>query len=171
MSDFSQLPVLSQKSFIKDCHTEYIASLHLYFWKCLSFHQTKWTCNQHILFSNYKQCNDNVSLTSRWFLDQKSFTAWESRVSFLCIPCISSLLQVLICVFGADPNKSNVRNGRTSLHYATQYNHVNVVAYVNSQWSQTAKVKVLALDWFRCVLLVQCNYQYWLLVTFLQSNG
>ena len=27
MSDFSQLPVLSQKSFIKDCHTEYISSL------------------------------------------------------------------------------------------------------------------------------------------------
>lgn len=35
--------------------------------------------------------------------------------------------QVLICVFGADPNKSNVHNGRTALHYATQYNHVNIV--------------------------------------------
>ncbi|XP_061165516.1 ankyrin-3-like isoform X2 [Saccostrea echinata] len=37
------------------------------------------------------------------------------------------LCDVLICVFGADPNKSNVHNGRTALHYATQYNHVSVV--------------------------------------------
>lgn len=37
------------------------------------------------------------------------------------------LCDVLICVFGADPNKSNVHNGRTALHYATQYNHVNIV--------------------------------------------
>ncbi|XP_033728424.1 LOW QUALITY PROTEIN: ankyrin-1-like [Pecten maximus] len=38
------------------------------------------------------------------------------------------LCEVLICVFGARPNKCNVHNGKSPLHYAAQYNHVDTVS-------------------------------------------
>ncbi|XP_060074269.1 ankyrin-3-like isoform X2 [Ylistrum balloti] len=38
------------------------------------------------------------------------------------------LCEVLICVFGASPNKCNVNNGKSALHYAAQYNHVDTVS-------------------------------------------
>ncbi|KAL3857650.1 hypothetical protein ACJMK2_012297, partial [Sinanodonta woodiana] len=39
----------------------------------------------------------------------------------------SILCGILLCVFGADPNKPNFQNGKSALHYAVQNNHVDVV--------------------------------------------
>ncbi|KAK3598963.1 hypothetical protein CHS0354_024634 [Potamilus streckersoni] len=39
----------------------------------------------------------------------------------------SILCEILLCVFGADPNKPNCQNGKSALHYAVQNNHIDVV--------------------------------------------
>ncbi|KAK3082822.1 hypothetical protein FSP39_006354 [Pinctada imbricata] len=38
------------------------------------------------------------------------------------------LCEVLMCIFGADPNKSNVHTGKYALHYAVANKHVNIIS-------------------------------------------
>jgi ankyrin repeat protein len=45
----------------------------------------------------------------------------------MLIILIFPMLQLLICVLGADPNKVNVENGRSALHYAAQNSNEDVV--------------------------------------------
>jgi ankyrin repeat protein len=45
----------------------------------------------------------------------------------MLIILIFPMLQLLICVLGADHNKVNVENGRSALHYAAQNSNEDVV--------------------------------------------
>lgn len=39
------------------------------------------------------------------------------------------IIQILICMFGADINAPTSRNGKTPLHWAVEYNHPSVVRW------------------------------------------